>query len=402
MVWDRNRKNDAKFFSVGHEYMLVYAKDKQHLIDSRIIFREPKEGLEQAKSLFSQLRKKHKDDWTCIQEEWRNYFKNLPNSDPRKKLGRYSKVGKRGPYRDDGNINWPGGGGPRYEILHPVTKKPVKQPNSGWRFPTAERFWEEYESGKILFGEDETKIPTTISYLFENNEQVMQSVFYSYAQTASQEFDAIFQEKRVFDNPKNWRDLFRLFRYFSTKGNIIFDFFAGSGTTAHAVMNLNREDNGKRKYILVEMGEHFNSVLLPRIKKLAFSDSWKEGNANGGKGISHFVKYYELEQYEDVLNRARYADADLFNNPYEDPYHRYVFLRDAKLLDSIEINTEQNKVHFHPARLYPDIDLAETLSQRRGKWIKRITAEYVEFQDGETVSLTDPDWQVIKPLVWWQ
>jgi adenine specific DNA methylase Mod len=184
--------------------------------------------------------------------------------------------------------------------------------------------------------------------------------------------------------------------------DITLDFFAGSGTTAHAIMNLNREDGGKRKYILVEMGEHFNTVILPRIKKVAFSDKWKEGKANDGQGMSHFVKYYDLEQYEDVLRRAQYADADLFHNPYEDPYHSYVFLRDLKMLDSVEIDEEHNKAHFHPERLYPDIDLAETLSQRRGKWIKRITAEYVEFQDGERMSLTDPDWQTIKPLVWWQ
>ncbi|KPL82220.1 site-specific DNA-methyltransferase [Levilinea saccharolytica] len=188
----------------------------------------------------------------------------------------------------------------------------------------------------------------------------------------------------------------------SEEYSIAFDFFAGSGTTAHAVMNLNRADGGKRKYILVEMGEHFHTVILPRIKKVAFSDKWKDGKANGGQGMSHFVKYYDLEQYEDVLRRAHYADADLFNNPYEDPYHSYVFLRDLKMLDSVEMDVEQNKAHFYPERLYSDIDLAETLSQRRGKWIKRITAEYVEFQDGERMSLTDPDWQTIKPLVWWQ
>ncbi|HOU00790.1 MAG TPA: site-specific DNA-methyltransferase, partial [Anaerolineaceae bacterium] len=188
----------------------------------------------------------------------------------------------------------------------------------------------------------------------------------------------------------------------SMKTSVVLDYFAGSGTTAHAVMNLNRADGGKRKYILVEMGEHFNTVILPRIKKVAFSDKWKDGKANEGQGMSHFFKYYDLEQYEDVLRRAHYADADLFHNPYEDPYHSYVFLRDLKMLDSVEIDEEQNKVHFHPERLYPDIDLAETLSQRRGKWIKRITAEYVEFQDGERMSLTDPDWQTIKPLIWWQ
>ncbi len=122
----------------------------------------------------------------------------------------------------------------------------------------------------------------------------------------------------------------------------------------------------------------------------------------GDSGLSHFVKYYELEQYEDVLRRARYQDADLFDNPYEDPYHRYVFLRDVKMLDALEIDIEKNSVHFHPERLYAGIDLAETLSNLRGKWIRRITPEYVEFQDGERLSLSDPDWRMLKPLVWWQ
>ena len=119
--------------------------------------------------------------------------------------------------------------------------------------------------------------------------------------------------------------------------DITLDYFAGSGTTAHAVMNLNRADGGKRKYILVELGEHFNTVILPRIKKVAFSDKWKEGKVNGGAGLSHFVKYYDLEQYEDVLRRAHYADADLFHNPYEDPYHSYVLLGDVKLFASVVI-----------------------------------------------------------------
>jgi DNA methylase len=187
--------------------------------------------------------------------------------------------------------------------------------------------------------------------------------------------------------------------------DITLDFFAGSGTTAHVIMNMNRQDGGKRRYILVEMGEYFKTIILPRIKKVAFCSKWKDGKPafeKGEGGLSHFVKYYALEQYEDVLRRARYQNADLFDNPYEDPYHRYVFLRDLKNLDTLEVDYAHNAVHFHPGRLYDGIDLAETLSNLRGKWIKRLTAEYVEFEDGEHISLTDPDWRLIKPLVWWQ
>lgn len=167
-------------------------------------------------------------------------------------------------------------------------------------------------------------------------------------------------------------------------------------------MNLNREDGGRRKYILVEMGEHFETVILPRVKKAAFCSKWKDGKpvfTPGEGGMSQFVKVYELEQYEETLQRARYADADLFDNPYEDPYHRYVFLRDVKLLEVLEIEGE--RVHFHPERLYEGIDMAETLSHLRGKWIRRVEAGEVEFEDGERVRLDEVDWREVKPLVWW-
>lgn len=184
---------------------------------------------------------------------------------------------------------------------------------------------------------------------------------------------------------------------------ICIDFFAGSGTTAHAVMNLNREDGGRRKYILVEMADYFYDVLLPRIKKVAFSDEWKDGVAQeDGQGMSHFVKYYELEQYEDVLRKARYgAEGEPFDNPYEDVYQQYVFLRDLKMLHALEIEHEANDVHVDLSTLYDDIDVAETLANRRGKWIRCITPDYVEFEDGERIDLQNLDWQLIKPLIWW-
>ena len=186
---------------------------------------------------------------------------------------------------------------------------------------------------------------------------------------------------------------------------LILDFFAGSGTTAHAVMNLNRADGGNRKYILVEMGEHFNTVILPRVKKIAFSDKWKGGKAvlgNGSQGMSHFVKYFDLEQYEDTLRRADYGDhaAPLFAATLEE-LARYVFLRDLKLLDAVTLDLAGNQVAVALDRLYPGIDLAETLSCLTGKWIKRITADTVEFADGSTADLAALRWEDVKPLIWW-
>jgi adenine-specific DNA-methyltransferase len=91
--------------------------------------------------------------------------------------------------------------------------------------------------------------------LFENSDQVMVSVHYSYAQTAANEFNALFDGKRVFDNPKPVTDLRRLASYLTGPEDVICDFFAGSGTTGHAVMAQNAADGGSRRYVLVQLPE---------------------------------------------------------------------------------------------------------------------------------------------------
>ena len=85
-------------------------------------------------------------------------------------------------------------------------------------------------------------------------------------------------------------------------GAYILDFFAGSGTTGHAVINLNREDGGRRKYVLVELGHHFDTVLLPRMKKVVYSPNWKDGKPVSRNGITQVVKYIRLESYEDAMD----------------------------------------------------------------------------------------------------
>jgi adenine-specific DNA-methyltransferase len=196
----------------------------------------------------------------------------------------------------------------------------------------------------------------------------------------------------------------------SEKQSLILDFFAGSGTTAHAVINLNREDGGRRKYILVEMADYFYTVLLPRVKKVVFSDKWKDGRAQpDGNGISHFVKYYDLEQFEDALRRTCYAEDDLFTPPANEDPCQYIFLRDLKMLEALEVNLEQGTVQVDLSKLYENIDLPETLSNLTGKWIRRIYPDpndrrvpvAVEFADGERVELRSLDWRRIKPLIWW-
>lgn len=91
---------------------------------------------------------------------------------------------------------------------------------------------------------------------------------------------------------------------------VILDYFAGSGTTAHAVMELNKKDNGNRKYILVEMANYFDTVMIPRIKKICYSFNWKDGKPQDADGISQMLKYHYLEQYEDTLHNIEFPEAE--------------------------------------------------------------------------------------------
>ena len=265
LVYDRNRKNDAKLFSVGHEYMVVYGKNKNHLSDINLRLRASKEGLDEVRSEFDRLRIVHSEKWDEVEAGIREFYSHIGKDDPRFPLTRFKKVDEKGPYRIDGNPSWPGGGGPRYEVLHPKTGLPCKVPSSGWRWPTYERMKEEIDKGYIVFGPDETTIPSVRMNLFENTDQVMTSVIFSYAQKATQNLENIFQTKNVFDNPKNHIDLAKLVAYLSVSGDIILDFFAGSGTTAHAVLDLNKQDGGNRKFILVQLPEPTDRTDYPTI-----------------------------------------------------------------------------------------------------------------------------------------
>lgn len=194
---------------------------------------------------------------------------------------------------------------------------------------------------------------------------------------------------------QNPEKLLRLFILSSSRpGDFVMDFYLGSGTTSAVAHKLGR------KWLGVEMGEQFNDIDLPRMKRVIFGEEsgiTQEADWKGGG----FFKYYDLEQYEEALRRARYesTDAPLFQ--MTDVYNSYVFLRDLKLLDAVKLDKKADKIEVRPEKLYSGIDLAETLSCVTGKWIKRITKDTVEFEDGSTASLSNPDWSLVKPLIWW-
>ncbi len=390
LVWDKNRKNDAKFFSVGHEYMLVYAKDRDFLKEEGVKLRAPKEGIDEARELFDRLRENHHENWSEVQAEWRAFYAEMEDEDPRKPLGRFSKVDDKGPYRDDGNINWPGGGGPRYNIKHPTTGKNCKIPVSGWRYPTEERFWEEYEAGHIVFGEDETTVPSVRSNLFEKDTQVMRSVIYSYAQTATQKFNELFDGKRVFENPKHYEDIRRIVDYVTDKDDLVLDFFGGSGTTGHAVMDLNKEDNGNRRFILVQLPEQLKED----------TEAYKAGY----KKISEITIDRNKRVIEQMTATAA-KEPDLFDGEFKAPgfkvYHlakstfpRVDFAPDPEKSEAENVEALKSYIEQKERVLFADFDQSTVFDEvllKNGFMLNYTLSKQEEFKDNAVYLADDTE-----------
>lgn len=183
-----------------------------------------------------------------------------------------------------------------------------------------------------------------------------------------------------------------LISYLLKIGNasIYLDYFAGSGTTAHSIISLNREDNGKRKYILVEMGSYFDTVLKPRITKIIYSENWKDGKPTAlHTGISHCFKYLRLESYEDALNNLTFsedtkrkianADNDALRQDYMLKYWLDMETRSSPSLLNIEQFTDPStytlKIKKPGTDEYEDknVDLIETFN-----WLIGLHVEHMD------------------------
>jgi len=189
---------------------------------------------------------------------------------------------------------------PRYylPLNHPITKQPCPVPPTGWS-RTPETFDRLIHNQLIIFGKDHTTLPQIKLFMTEDSRRQLSTVIQdaSRGKNDAQDLGITFP----YCHPVSlYEEL--LGAGLPNQKDIVLDYFAGSGTTGHAVINLNREDDGNRKYILVEMGDYFDTVLKPRIQKVIYSKDWKDGKPVSREGSSHMFKYIRLESYEDTLN----------------------------------------------------------------------------------------------------
>jgi adenine-specific DNA-methyltransferase len=278
-----------------------------------------------------------------------------------------------------------------YEIQAPGGK--IFTPPSGRCWGIAEATFKRYrEEGRIYFGKDNNSQPNLIRYLSEV-EGITPWTWWPHEEVGNtdeskKELYAILGKETGFQTPKPSRLLDRIVHISTNQDDNIFDYFAGSGTTGHAVINLNRVDKGCRKYTLVEQGEYFDTVTKPRIQKVVYSADWKDGKATAPHtGISHAFKVIKIESYEDTLNnlqlRRTKAQQDLLDtfpqSAQEDYLLRYLLDIESRgsLLSVEQFNQPFDcklKVAVDSAGAYEErtIDLVETFNYLIGLRVKHI------------------------------
>ena len=254
LIWAAGRKNDSKYISVSHEYILCYVRSMQYLNEKTILWRERKQGLDEIYQEYEKLKKQYGIDYKAMTTALKEWYKSLPDNHPAKGNSHYNCIDSNGIYFP-ADISWPGGGGPKYEVLHPITRKPVKIPNRGWVYPSIERMNEMINKGLVHFGDDENSVPCKKTYLIDGEYTTPYSVFYKDGRASTKRLRAL-MGAMVFQNPKDEEIIKNLISFtLSNEDSIILDFFSGSATTAHAVMQLNAEDGGNRKFIMVQLPE---------------------------------------------------------------------------------------------------------------------------------------------------
>jgi adenine-specific DNA-methyltransferase len=202
-------------------------------------------------------------------------------------------------------------------------------------------------------------------------------------QNGKEELKNLFVES-PYDYPKPTSLLQRVITMSDLEDGICMDFFPGSGTTAHAVMKLNKEDGGNRKYILAEMANYFDTIIIPRIKKIAYSFKWKDGKPQGSEGTGTFFKYQILEQYEDTLDNLELKPNKAAQNLFKEDYLLKYFLEFETQESPNFLNIEhlkdpfsyKLKVNFEEMGepIEAVVDIPETFNYLLGLKVKKIKA----------------------------
>ena len=298
MIWDkRNPKGDAKGLAIQHESIFWVVKNRDIFANKVGNLARPKRNAETILDTAKKFIKKHKslDEARKAFKIWLKEQKHFSGGELA-----YKEIDESRNVFQLVSMAWPNKEQAPDEyfipLIHPKAGKPCPVPTRGWRSPP-DTMKKLLANGEIVFGENEKTQPRR-KYLLRNNLSDNVSSVFQYGGSSDNEAKSIGLQ---FETMKPLT-ISEYVCHLDRPEGLILDYFAGSGTTGHAVINLNREDGGERKYILVELGHHFDTVLLPRMKKVIYSKKWKDGKPQGREGISQLFKYVRLESYEDTID----------------------------------------------------------------------------------------------------
>jgi len=259
IVWQTATDNNPTQIAIEHEYVLVFVKNKIY----QDYWEIPSEKGKIIQAKYEELKSELGEDLEQIQKQLRLWIRKQNNGYDLSGIAHYSYVDEKGVYYPGNSANTKPGGY-NYDIIHPVTNKICAKPAYGYRF-TLDTFNDANSKGDIQWGEDETTIPK-IKKRLDTVTQQLKSYYYEDNRSTSAELKELFNGKKVFDNPKSINFLKHILKFITSENDLILDFFAGSGTTGDAVMQLNAEDGGNRKYILVQLPEPID----PKKNKTAY------------------------------------------------------------------------------------------------------------------------------------
>jgi adenine-specific DNA-methyltransferase len=357
IIWQKkySPQNDAKWFSDNHDFIVCYAKKKE-------MWRP------------NQLPRTERQN-----ERYKN-----PDNDPRGLWKPSGLDAKTYSAAYDYPIKTPSG-----RIVNPPS-------GSCWRVST-ERFEALVKDKRIWFGEDGNNVPCIKRFLSEVKEGITPLTIWTYQevghnQEGKQELKAMISEGEIFNTPKVKRLLKKIITIGANHDSTVLDFFAGSGTTAEATMDLNREDSGKRKYVLVEIGDYFESTMKKRIQKAMFSSEWKDGAPQSTNGKSHCFKYQYIENYEDTLNNIIIKESDKTAQEtldrFEDYFLRYMLDYETRESPTRLMVDKFVKPFDYKIRVINSteektvtVDLVETFNYLLGLMVEKLQ----RFVDGERV-----------------
>lgn len=276
--WKNVTDNNPTNISLEHEYVLCYAKRKSAIVPVwKSAHLDSKQRLIE---VGEELAGKHcsVEDMQAAYTDW--YREHKPEVWP---FQDYKFIDFGGIYTGSRSVHNPGKEGYRYtfpdDVIHPETKKSCKQPLMGYRFPW-ETMKQLLDEKRILFGKDETKLVELKLYV-KDYKTKLASVVELDGRTGTNEIKSIFTESnRQFDYPKPSALIEELLSFATEKDAIILDSFAGSGTTAHAVLKLNAQDGGSRRFILIEMMDYAETITAERVRRVM------SGYGEGSKAVA--------------------------------------------------------------------------------------------------------------------